>query len=121
MDYENPIVQTYVLEKATLSTAAELGGFAGPAGKTGRIESISVAVTTATTVAATVVSVGDGTDVDKYGTLSVPIASADAVANASVSLTTDDNLIPADSFVAVDTDGGCTAGAGTITVIVAWF
>lgn len=120
-EYHAPLRTTHVLAAATLSSLAQLLTFAGPAGKQGRVDSISVAVTTGTTVAATVVSVGDGTDVDAYGTLSVPIASAGAVANDSVSLTDDDNLIPADGLVSIETDGGCTAGAGTITVVIAWF
>jgi hypothetical protein len=120
-EYHNPLRTTHVLAAATLSTLAELATFSGPEGMQGRVESISVLVTTATTADVTIVSIGDGTDVDKYATNTVPIASIDAVANTTVSLTTDDNLIPANALFTIDTDGGCTAGAGNITVVVAWF
>jgi len=120
-EYHNPLRTTHVLVAATLSALAEIGKFSGPAGMQGRVESISVLVTTATTVAVTSVSLGDGTTVNTYGSTAVPIASANAVANTLVSLTDDDNLIPADTMVTIETDGGCTAGAGTVTVVVAWF
>ena len=118
--YDNAMVSNYVLDTATLSTAAELATYAGPAGKTGRVVSITCVVTTDTTVAATVVSVNTLDNATVCGSLSVPVAVADTIASASTN-GTDATLIPADTAFTIDTDGGCTAGAGTIEVLVAWF
>jgi len=120
-EYHNPLRTTHVLTTATLSTLAEIGKFSGPAGMQGRVESISVLVSTATTAADCLVSLGDGTTLNKFGGVTVPVTSLNGVANTLVSLTDDDNLIPADSMVTIETDGGCTAGAGTVTVVIAWF
>ena len=120
-DYANPIRATYFVQAATLSSAAELLNIAGPSGKQGRLVDISVFVTTGVTFAAALLSLGSTTDGDAYGTLSVPVTAADGVVNGATSLTDDDNLIPADAAVVLATDGGCTAGAGSIAVTIDWF
>lgn len=121
MDYAKPLTLTYFLQAATLSSAAVLGTIIGPKGKVGRLKALGVVVTTATTDAATIVSVGTFADGDAYGTLSVPVASADAGYNDFTDLTSDDNLIAADTGLEVSTNGGCTAGAGSIVVVIDWF
>jgi len=112
---------TYTFDTKTLSSAAQIGQMAGPAGLQGRVHSVNAVLTTATTVAASVISIGDNSDVDEYATLAVPIALIDTIHNASVSLTDDDNLIAADTIVTLETDGGCTAGAATVAVVIDWF
>jgi len=121
MTYDNPIITTHNVNAATLSTAAELMQIAGPAGKQGRVIDVTCVVTTGVTVAANNINVGSTTDGDAYATLEVPISAADAVANGATILSDDDNLIPADSAVVVATGGECTAGAGSVTVVIAWF
>lgn len=120
MTYDEPVYVTYTVDTATLSTAAELGICAGPAGMQGRVVSISCVVTTDTTVADTVVTVNDAGNTVVAGSLTVPVAVAGTVVNASTN-GTDDTLIPADTAFTIDTDGGSTAGAGTISVVVAYF
>ena len=121
MSYDNPIYQTYTLDSATLSAAADLLEVIGPKGKQGRLVAIGAVVTTDTTVAASLVLVGIAADKDKYGTLSVPIIAAGNGYNAMTDLTSDTILIAKDTPLIIGSDGGCTAGAATITVTVAWF
>lgn len=119
--YDEPIYATYNVNAATLSSAAELLQIAGPAGKQGRVVDVTCVVTTGVTDAANSITVGTTSDGDAYATLSVPVSSADAVANDATILTDDDNLIAADSAVVVATGGECTAGAGSVAVTIAWF
>ena len=121
MAYHDPIHATYTLPAATISGAATLLTVVGPAGKVGRLEGISAAITTDTTVAATELRVGDAGDADQYGTLSVPVATAGNVYNAATISATDDNVMPADTAVVIASDGGSTAGAADIAVYIAWY
>lgn len=118
--YDEPTLVTYQLDAASVAAAAELATFAGPAGKAGRVVSISALVTTGVTVAPSVVSVNTLDNSTVCGSLTVPVGGVDTVANASVD-GTDDTLIPADTAFTIDSDGGATAGAANIVVVVAWF
>lgn len=121
--YNEPIYITTTLRAATLSSAATLASVVGPKGKTGRLVSVSAVVTLATTVAASELRVGSAADADKYGILSVPVATAGPAAayNDATIYPIDDNLMPADTAVVIATDGGSTAGAADVTVVTAWF
>lgn len=114
-------VRTYTISAATLSTDADLLKIAGPYGKSGRVIGVECCVTTAVTVAANLISIGSGSDEDAYATLSVAVGAAETVANNFTDLTSDSNLITADTAVLVHTGGECTAGAGTITLTISWF
>lgn len=118
--YDEPTVRTYQLDAATLSSAAELATFVGPAGKIGRVVSIEALVTTEVTTAPSVVTVEDLGDTVVAGSLSVPAGAADTFANASVG-STDDTLLPADTAFTIDVDGGADAGAANLIVTIAWF
>jgi len=123
MAYNNPISASYTVAAATISTAATLLTIIGPKGYKGRLAGIGGVVTTSTTDAATVIAVGSASDADKYGTLSIPVATAGASAaynNATIS-DIDDNIMPADTAVLLSTGGESTAGAATITVYIDWF
>jgi len=73
MAYDNPQTITYSLLSKTLSSAATLGRLTAPAGKTtGIVKSIAYSITTATTTAATVISVGITGTLGKYATAEVP-------------------------------------------------
>ena len=127
-NYDAPIHSTYTLKAATVSAAATLLSVVGPAGKQGHLVGMSAVVTTSTTVAATALSVGITGTLGKYGSLSVPIATAGPAAayNAMTSLTTGATngsavLIAADTAILLSSDGGSTAGAADITVTIAWF
>jgi len=119
--YDSPIRMSYNFDTKTLSSLAQIGQMAGPSGLRGRIVAVAAVLTTATTVAASVVSIGNNSDVDKYATLAVPVALIDTIHNDFVSLTTDDALIAADTIVTLETDGGCTAGAASVNVVIDWF
>jgi len=123
MSYHDPVYTTHTLAAATLSSAADLLMVTGPRGHQGRLVGISAVVTTSTTVAATELRVGDAADADQYGIISVPVATAGAAAvyNEATIYDVDTNLMPADTTVIIATDGGCTAGAADVSVIIAWF
>ena len=119
--YDQPLRLTYMILAASLASTADLLKIAGPKGREGRLQSISTVLTTGVTSAATDVDVGDGSTGDKYGSLVVPIASTDAIANDPTILTGDDVPIPADSLVVISTDGAAAAGAANIVVVIDWF
>jgi hypothetical protein len=121
MAYDNPITISYQAQAATISAAATLLRGVGPAGKKGRLVDIGFVTTTGTTDAATELRVGTVADPDAYGILSIPIQAAAAVTNGVTSYMTSANLIPANSYFALASDGGCTAGAGTIILTIDWF
>lgn len=123
MAYNDPITSTYTLKAATISTAATLLSVIGPRGYKGRLMGIGAVVTTNTTTLATTITVGDAADADKFGTLSVPVATAGASAaynNATIS-DIDANLMPANTAVLIATGGEGDAGAADITVTIDWF
>lgn len=123
MAYNNPTTTTHNRSAATISTAATLMTIMGPRGMKGRLVGIGATVTTSTTDAATLLKIGSATDDDKYGTLSVPVATAGAASsyNNATIFDVDDNIIPANTPVIVSTNGGCTAGAADVAVIIDWF
>ena len=119
MSYDNPINITSKLLAETISSSGVKRKITGPAGLTGRVESITALVTTGTTDAATIISVGTSGDADAFASVSVPVLSADGIASTLISGVT--ALIPADSVVEISSDGGCTAGAANLEVTIAWF
>lgn len=121
MSYDTADYRSYTLKAATLSTAATLLTVIGPKGKAGRLHDISAVVTTETTDAATELRVGDAGDADQYGILSVAAAAVGAASNEPTIYDTDTNQLPADTAVIIATDGGCTAGAADVVVVIAWF
>ena len=121
MTYDNPLHITYFLAAATLSSAADLLDIAGPKDMEGRLVAMSSIVTTGVTTTANAVDVGDGSDDDLYGTMLVPISSADAVYNTFTNLTTDANPIPKNTRVILSTGGECAAGAANLWLTIAWF
>jgi len=120
MSYDKD-VQAYTFPGVAIDTAAVFGRIAGPEGKTGRLVGISTVITTGTSVAASELRVGDASDPDKYGTAAIAVLSADAVSTAFTDLTSDDNLITADTIVEMSSDGGATAGDGTVVIYINWF
>ena len=121
--YNEPKTVGYTLKAATISSAANLLTVIGPKGHRGVLVSIGAVVTTSTTTAASELRVGSAADADKYGTLSVPVASAGAAAayNDATINDVDENIIPADEAVVISTDGGSDAGAADIAVVIDWF
>ncbi len=126
MSYSNGIQMTYTVSaSAILSAAGQAGNFAGPAGMTGRLVAIAAVVTTGVTVAAGSVTLRDKAATQTYGSLSVPVLAADAVANGLViddssDTPTDTAFIPADTALELDGDGAATAGAADFHVTIEW-
>lgn len=123
MAYNQPVTSTYTLRAATISAAATLLTVIGPRGYKGRLVGIGAVVTTSTTVAATALTVGTAADADKFGTLSVPVATAGAAAaynNATITAI-DDNLMAANTAVVIASGGNGGLGAADITVTIDWF
>ena len=120
-NYDNGDVLMYQFPAAAVDTAAVIGRILGPAGKQGRLMGIASAVTADVTVAAAGIRVGSTSDPDAYGTHSIPVSSADAVVTTYTDLTSDSNLIPADSLVEIDSDGAATAGDADLFVTIKWF
>ena len=119
--YDNPIYQTYTLAASAIDTAGTKLSVVGPAGTKGRLVSIGSVVVNDVTVAASTVNVGITGTLAKYGTLSVPISSAAAVANAATISTSDSNEMPADTAVLISAGGEATAGDADLTVTIAWY
>lgn len=117
--YDNGIYQTYRVAAATVSAAANLFSMAGPSGMRGRIESVTSIVTTGVTVAPATVRFGTDADDDAYGTHTIPVSAADAVASGYAQGVVE-NLAP-DAVVRVDAGGEATAGAADLIVTVVWF
>ena len=121
MSYDNPTSVTYKLENVTISTAAVLMHLVGPTKKQGRVVDIGFVTTTATTGAATELRVGTIADPDAYAKIAIPVQAINTVTTDATITTTGHNLIPASSYFQIASDGGCTAGAGTVIVTVDWF
>lgn len=121
MAYNNPIYTTYSFPAADLSANAVFGRLGGPAGRTGRVDSIAYTVTTGVTVAAAEINVGAVAGDANNAVCAVPVASANATNGSTVANTTGKNTLAADTTILVSSDGACTAGAANVFVTVAWF
>jgi len=132
MSYSNGIQTTYFTLAAAIDTAAVTSTWpslesAQGGGLTGRITGCAVLCTVQLTGAGpSVLSIGDGTDANAYGTISVPDTAAGALAaitytdGPTVDSTNGLSRIPADSLIVVTSDGGHTAGDGDIYLTVEW-
>jgi len=121
--YDRGIVETYRFPAATLSAAAVVGRFIGPAGKVGRIVNVFHVVTTDVTVAAAAVTVGaNGATSPLSHTVPVSAAGAAvAIPRATVRARASTAELPADTVIEVASDGGPTAGAADLVVTVNWY
>lgn len=121
MAYDIPIHMTYTLPASAVDTAGTKLSVVGPLGLKGRLVSIGAVVTTATTVAASVIRVGTAGTADLYGSLTIPVGAAATVANSATISTTDSNQIAENTAVLISSDGGSTAGDADLTVTIAWY
>lgn len=119
MSYENPLTAVYRFPAASVVSAAVLGRFVGPKGRSGAVVGVGRITTTGVTGAAASLTVGSTTDADAYATASVPISSANDFGNEFTPVY--NHVIPADSLVEVATGGGATAGAADLLVMVNWY
>ena len=119
--YDNPVEVSYRFAAASLTAAAVVGRFIGPAGKTGRVRSATALVTTDTDAAA-VVDIDTAAGLTNIVTIDIANAPGQftgASATKAVIQAADD--LPADTVVEVSADGTPTAGAADITVSVGWY
>ena len=120
--YDNPLRMTYTLPASAVDTIGTKLSVMGPAGKSGRLAAMGAVVTTATTTTVSIISVGITGTLGKFGSLTIPVGAAVVTtANAIVDLTTDANLIPADTPILITSDGGSAAGDADVTVTIDWF
>lgn len=117
--YDHPIQVSYRFPAASLTGgAATFGRFIGPAGKTGRLLSLTTIVTTSVTVAAATVILGAA---GVNGSMTVPISSANAGLSATAAQIKAATNIVADAVTTVGTNGAATAGAADVVVSIGWF
>lgn len=119
MAYENPLTMLYRFPAASVASAAVVGRIVGPAGKKGVVVSVGSVVTTGVTDAAGTVKIGSATDDDAYGVHTMPVSSANAVANSFTPVF--NHEAPADAVILVTAGGEPTAGAGDLLVGVNWY
>ncbi len=125
MSYSNGQQVTYVVSGAAIDTAAIFGRFPSlehpeNGGLTGRIVGFNVLCTVQLTGGApSVISIGDGSDADAYGTITVPDTAANARAAATYAAGVL-SRIPADSVIVLTSSGGHTAGDGDVYLMVEW-
>ena len=122
MAYDKPIYQTFTANaNASVSTAADVFQISGPVGKTGRVVAVSLATSTATTVAASALELGTQADADALGSIAVPITAINlGIQIGQTALDTISDLA-ADTVYTLRGNGAASAGALDIAVTVAWF
>lgn len=80
-----------------------------------KVMSVAYILTTATTDAATEITVADG-DASSIGTFSIPVKNNNTGAVHTGFDSDDDASVAAGEVVSLTSDGGCTAGAGKFIV-----
>jgi hypothetical protein len=113
--------RTYRFPAATLSAAATVGRIQGPAGKVGRVTGVEYLLTTATTVAATALTLDTVAGLTAPLSVSIPVLAINLGGAASAAELKAGAELPADTVVNVASDGGCTAGAGDLNITIQWY
>lgn len=130
MSYSEPITMTYKFPAfAGISAAGQSANqLMGPAGLEGRLRAMVGIYTTVNTGAAGLITLrGHVVTADLYGTLVAPIGADETgfndlvIADQGPEAITDDSVIPADTLLELDGDGGGTTGAADIFVTIDWY
>jgi len=119
--YANALRETYRYPAASLASAAVVGRFIGPAGKTGRVVNVAHVVTTDVTVAAGAVTVDTNAGLTSPVSHTVPVSAANAAVAVPYASLKGQTELPADTVVEVQADGAPTAGAADLVVTVDWY
>ena len=115
--YDNPDRTILHLDAAAIATGGDLATIVGPAGKRGRVTRLDVVTTTAFTVADSVLSLDTVTpSLATPPSLTLPFTGS-AINDDQRSF----SELPADSPVQLASDGGSTAGAGSIELQIDWY
>lgn len=122
--YDNPQKTNHHIDLAAIATGGDLATIVGPRGKRGRVSRMDVSVSTAFTVADSVLSLDTTTpSLATPPSLTIPFtgsAIGDTVRVSEAALKTFSEL-PADSQLQLNSDGGSTAGAGSIELEIEWY
>lgn len=114
-------LRTYRFPAATISAAAVVGRFIGPAGKRGRVTGFEYLVTTGITVANGTVVVDTNAGLTGPFTATAEIAAANAGGAATQAELKAGAELPADTTIEVQAGGQPTAGAADLIVTVQWY
>lgn len=120
-NYDDALEISYTFTSDFVGGAAVDGRIIGPAGKTGRVRSITTVLTTGVTVAASSVEVDTAAGVAVPAALTVPIAAVNSGHSATKAAIEASSELPADTVVQVNNGGGSTAGVGETTVVIGWY
>lgn len=119
--YDNPIVISYTIPAADMSTDATELQIVGPPGLEGKLLGIEGVLTVATTTAASELTVGTAANDDAFGILAIPVALINTIHNAPTIFTNDALRMAADTRVVIASDGGAAAGTLAVIVTIGWF
>ena len=127
--YDNALQTQHDAAAADIAGGGTLLTFGGPAGRYGRILDVTIDITTALTVADSVIDIGEsGGDVDAQ-LADWTLAFTGSAIGDRLAPTRDDTTVSLDEGVDINpdvdtilaSDGGSTAGAGDVRVLVAWW
>lgn len=127
--YDNALQTQHDAAAASLSAAATFLTFGGPAARYGRVLDVTIDITTAVTVADSSLDMGEsGGDVDAQLAAWIIAFTGSAIgdrlkpsrSDTTVSLEEGIDINP-DVDTIFASDGGATAGAGDVRVLVAWW
>lgn len=127
--YDNALQTQHDVTGAAIDTAGTLLTATGPAGRYGRILDVTIDITTALTVADSVIDIGEsGGDVDAQ-LEDWTLAFTGSAIGDRLAPSRDDTVVALDQGVDINpdvdtilqTDGGSTAGDGDIRMLIAWW
>jgi hypothetical protein len=122
--YDNPQRTILHLDAQDVATGGDIATIVGPLGKVGRIRRFDVVTTTAFTVADSVLTL-DTITPSLATPLSLTVAftgsGAGDLTRATKAVTDATTDLPADSPLQLNSDGGSTAGAGSIHLEIDWY
>ena len=118
--FDNPITVTYTKAAHAVDGAGtNVLVFRGPPGARGRIRQLSVVITTATTVAASLMRLGITGDLDAFASLTIPVGAALVAAGLGKG-DLNNAFVPADTNILLNDDGNATAGDVDVTCVIDW-
>jgi len=119
--YDQGLRETYRFPAASLTAAAVVGRFIGPAGKVGRVVNVSSVVTTTLTVDAAALTVGNN-GAALPATHGIPTLTTADTGQASTYAELQGNTdLAADTVVELAADGAPGVGAADVVVTVDWY
>lgn len=127
--YDNALQTQHDAAAASISGGGTLLTLGGPAARYGRVLDVTIDVTTALTVADSEIDIGEsGGDVDAQLAAWILAFTGSGIGDR-LAPSRDDTTVSLDEGIDIDpdvdtilaSDGGSTAGAGDIRVLVAWW